>query len=207
MADRPGKPATVSARVATETDLDAVAETLGLAFENDPVWNWAFRVSEHGPEPLRRAWRFVVNSTLDYGWVWLTEGCASASLWIPPGKPEMKQEDEEPFGALLEEQLGADAARVLDTFERFDRAHPHDRGHHYYLSLLATHPDHAGRGIGMGLLADNLARIDAEGAAAFLESSNPANDHRYERLGFSRCGEFELGEDGPVVTQMWRDPR
>jgi len=207
MVDRAGKPATVSARVATETDLDAVAETFGLAFEDDPVWNWAFRVSEHGPEPLRRAWRFVVSSTLDYGWVWLTDGCASASLWIPPGKPELKQEDEEPFGALLEEQLGADAARVLDTFERFDRAHPHDRGHHYYLSLLATHPDQAGRGIGIGLLADNLARIDAEGAAAFLESSNPANDHRYERLGFSRCGEFELGEDGPVVTQMWRDPR
>ena len=37
----------------------------------------------------------------------------------------------------------------------------------------------------MGLLAENLQRIDAEGAPAFLESSNPANDHRYERLGFA----------------------
>ena len=58
----------------------------------------------------------------------------------------------------------------------------------------------------MGLLAATLERIDAEGAPAFLESSNPANDHRYERLGFTRCGEFELAEDGPSVTQMWRDP-
>jgi hypothetical protein len=178
----------VNPRVATAEDLPALAETLGLAFEDDPVWHWAFRVSEHGPGPLRRAWRFLVNSTLDYGWVWCTEGCASASVWIPPGKPEMKPEDEEPFEALLEEQLGAGAARVRDSFERFDRAHPHDRGPHYYLSLLATHPDH-------------------RGAAAFLESSNPVNDHRYERLGFTPCGEFDLGEDGPTVTQMWRAPR
>jgi predicted GNAT family acetyltransferase len=59
----------------------------------------------------------------------------------------------------------------------------------------------------MGLLTATLERIDAEGAPAFLESSNPDNDHRYERLGFRRCGEFELAEDGPSVTQMWRDPR
>jgi GNAT superfamily N-acetyltransferase len=205
MTPESDRPASVEARVATEAELDAVAETFGLAFEDDPVWSWAFRVFEHGPEPLRRAWRFMVNSTLDYGWVWRTEGCASASLWIPPGKPEMKPEDEEPFKALLEEQLGANAARVLDSFERFEAAHPRER-EHYYLSLLATHPDHRGGGLGMWLLGDNLRRIDAEGMPAFLESSNPANDHRYERLGFRRCGEFELGGDGPDVTQMWREP-
>jgi hypothetical protein len=51
-----------------------------------------------------------------------------------------------------------------------------------------------------------LERIDAEGAPAFLESSNPVNTPRYERLGFSVCGEFELPEDGPNVAQMWREP-
>ena len=58
----------------------------------------------------------------------------------------------------------------------------------------------------MGLLADGLARIDTGGHPAFLESSNPANTPRYERLGFVVCGEFELPEDGPNVTQMWREP-
>ncbi len=32
----------------------------------------------------------------------------------------------------------------------------------YYLTLLGTHPDHRGRGIGMGLLARNLELIDSE---------------------------------------------
>jgi GNAT superfamily N-acetyltransferase len=200
------RPAPVDARTAEAADLPAVAETMAEAFYGDPVWAWAFPDPERRLEQQRALWRFAIESALDYGWVWLTAGCASAALWIPPGKPELRPEDEQRLEPLLIELLGDGATRVLDTFERFDAAHPRDEPH-YYLSLLATHPDHRGRGVGMGLLADNLARIDAEGAGAFLESSNPVNDRRYERLGFVRCGEFELSEDGPSVTQMWRDPR
>jgi GNAT superfamily N-acetyltransferase len=94
---------------------------------------------------------------------------------------------------------------VLDTQERFEAAHPHERPH-FYLTMLGTHPQHRGKGIGMALLAETLARIDVERAPAFLESTNPANDHRYERVGFRPSGRFELGEDGPDVTQMWREP-
>ena len=59
----------------------------------------------------------------------------------------------------------------------------------------------------MALLADCLTRIDAEGAAAYLESTNPANEGRYEAQGFAVFDSFELVEDGPPVTQMWREPR
>ena len=206
MAGEAYRPAPVNARIATAADLPAVAETMAKAFYDDPVWGWAFPDPERRLEQHRALWGFAVESALGHGWVWLTEGCASAALWIPPGEPELRPEDEERLGPLLVELLGEGAPRVLETYERFEAAHPHGEPH-YYLSLLATHPDHSGRGQGMGLLADNLARIDAEGVPAYLESSNPANDHRYERLGFVRCGKFELPEDGPSVTQMWRDPR
>jgi hypothetical protein len=36
----------------------------------------------------------------------------------------------------------------------------------------------------------NLALIDQLGVPAYLESSNRANDHRYECLGFVQVGEF-----------------
>ncbi len=58
----------------------------------------------------------------------------------------------------------------------------------------------------MGLLAANLAQIDALGLPAYLESSNPANDARYERLGFVRVGEFSAPRGGPTVGCMWREP-
>jgi predicted N-acetyltransferase YhbS len=102
----------------------------------------------------------------------------------------------------LTELLGEGAAKVLATFERFEDANLEGEPH-YYLSLLGTNPDRCGRRLGMGLLAATLERIDAEGAPAFLESSSLDNTPRYERLGFSVCGEFDLPER---VTQMWRQP-
>jgi GNAT superfamily N-acetyltransferase len=191
--------------VATRAEIPATTETLARAFHADPVWAWAFPDPKRRLEQLRAVWGLVAEAALSYGSAWLTGDCAAVALWIPPGKPELRPEDEERLEGLLTELLGDGAGRVQDTFERFEAAHP-DGDPHYYLSLLGTNPDSRGQGLGMGLLAATLERIDAEGAPAFLESSNPVNTPRYERLGFRRCGEFELPEDGPSVTQMWREP-
>ena len=60
----------------------------------------------------------------------------------------------------------------------------------------------------LNFVADNLELIDASGTAAYLESTNPANNARYERLGFTQIGEFSLpGDDGPPVATMWREAR
>ena len=59
----------------------------------------------------------------------------------------------------------------------------------------------------MALLGENLERIDAQHAPAYLESSNPGNLDRYERVGFVPIGEFRLPDERTVVTTMWRDPR
>jgi GNAT superfamily N-acetyltransferase len=91
----------------------------------------------------------------------------------------------------------------MEVFEAFENAHPNTE-EHFYLSLLGTDPLQRGRGIGMALLRETLARIDELGAPAYLESSNPANDERYESVGFERHGEFTLPADGPTVTTMWR---
>jgi GNAT superfamily N-acetyltransferase len=195
----------VSARVATQGDLSAVTNTLAKAFHSDPVWSWAFPDPERRLEQHRAVWGLFVRSALDHHWVWLADECAAAAVWIPPGRPELSPADEVRLRDLLVELLGDGALRVIETQRRFDAAHPHQEPH-FYLSLLGTHPDHRGHGIGIQLLADTLARIDEEGMPAFLESTNLANDHRYERLGFVSCGEFELSEDGPPVRQMWRAP-
>jgi GNAT superfamily N-acetyltransferase len=199
-----GVPAPIEARVAGANDLEALAEIMARAFVADPVWGWAFADPVRKLEQQRAVWGFALRSALDYGWVRVTTGTTAAALWIPPGRPELRPEDEERFEPLLAEVLGSGAARVLDSFERFGRARPAEP--HYYLSLLATHREHRGKGLGMGLLAESLALIDAEGGGAYLESTNPANHSRYEGVGFVEFDAFELGEDGPPVTQMWRQP-
>ena len=57
------------------------------------------------------------------------------------------------------------------------------------------------------LLAVNLAVLDAQGIPAYLESSNPVNNHRYERAGFRRIGGFDAVLNDATLSTMWRDPR
>jgi GNAT superfamily N-acetyltransferase len=194
-------------RVAVEADREAFAEALARAFESDPVWGWGFEAAEQERKlaALRAVFGFCAEAALGYGWVRVTDGVEAVALWIPPGEPEMSAADAARMPALIEEVCDpASAPRIHALMAAFDRTHPTEPPH-YYLSLLGTHPDHAGQGLGMGLLAANLEEIDAAGAPAYLESSNPANVPRYERHGFRPISEIELLPGIPAV-QMWREP-
>jgi len=118
----------------------------------------------------------------------------------------MSDEQEDRLGELAVEHLGTAADDYLELLTRFDASHPRNEPH-YYLSLLGTHPEHRGRGIGMWLLAHDLAIIDAAHFPAYLESSNPANNDRYARLGFEPFGEFSYPDGDHTVTTMWRPAR
>jgi predicted N-acetyltransferase YhbS len=191
----------VEIRAATPRDLDAATEVLAAAFEHDPLWSWAF------PEPgaLIRWWPVYVESALRFSGVWVLGDFDAVSVWIPPGEAELDAEAEERAEQLVHELAGPRGPEVFELLSRFEAAHPHDPPHHC-LSLLGTDPQQRGNGYGIELLRQNLVRIDAEGMPAYLESSNPANDARYERLGFRPFGGFDRPDGGMTVTTMWRDP-
>ncbi len=189
-------------RQATAADLAAITETIGLAFADDPVWGHAFAGAKDPGAGV--IWRIWIEGALRYPWVRMTGAAEAVSIWIPPGGTELSDEQEQAFRDAALEVLGRTGATYLDEImARFEDAHPQAESH-YYLSLLGTHPAYRGRGIGMNLLADNLALIDREGSPAYLESSNPANNRRYEAVGFKPHGQFQLPDDGPLVTTMWR---
>jgi GNAT superfamily N-acetyltransferase len=193
-------------RQVTDADADRVSELFALAFHGDPTWSWAFPDPQRRLHQHRSLWALLLHSAIPYGSVWMTDDGGAAALWIPPGEHELNEPDEARLEPLVRDLLGPHADDVLGLFERFEANHPRQEPH-YYLSLLGTHPDHRGEGKGMGLLAENLARIDELRLPAYLESSNRANDRRYERLGFVEIGEFSVPGDGPIVGCMWRDPR
>jgi ribosomal protein S18 acetylase RimI-like enzyme len=193
----------VSARRATPADIELVTTIVELAFANDPLWSRA--LSPLSVAQRRPFWRLFAEGTLRYPWTWLLEGDRATSLWIPPGGTEMSPEQEERLSALAS-GLGSEEDNFHELLRRFDVAHPRAEPH-YYLSLLGTHPDHRGQGLGMRLLAHDLELIDEEHCAAYLESSNPANNRRYESAGFKSVGEFSYPGDGPAVTTMWRPRR
>ena len=194
-------------RRATRADLPAVVETLSRAFYDDPTWSWAFPDPDHRLEHHALYWRFFVEQALRFpsSHVIVTEGCEAAAVWLPPGEPDVAPQEESRVERLIERLVGDHAPAVIELVARFGAAHPANPPH-YYLSLLGVHDDHRGNGIGMRLLAENLERFDREGVPTYLESSNSANDFRYERLGYRRVGEFTTPDDQVVIGCFWRDP-
>jgi GNAT superfamily N-acetyltransferase len=190
--------AALEVRTATGDDLDALTTLLTAAFDQDPLWRWAF--PESGLETL---WRFLIRSALRYPNTSIAGDFAAAAVWIPPGGVELTEAEEEQVEPLLRGVIGPRAAEVIELMERFDANHPHDPPH-YYLSLLGTDPSRRGEGIGMALLRHNLAQLDTEGMPAYLESTNPLNDARYGSVGFAPHGAFTTPDHERSVTTMWR---
>lgn len=188
--------------MASVHDAARVVDVIACAFAADPTWSWAF------PDPAarRRWWELSVDGALRYSWVLRTRDFEAVSVWIPPDGTELPVEDEGRVPDLLKELVAARAPDVSELLRRFGEAHPRHESH-YYLSLLGVADTHRGRGLGTALLRENLARIDAAGMPAYLESSNPLNNPKYEALGFVPVASFRAPGDGPVVTGMWRSAR
>jgi GNAT superfamily N-acetyltransferase len=193
------------ARLATPDDASAVATTLAKAFADDPVWGlWTFPEATDRVQLLEEFWAPFVAAALKYDGAWMTGAGEAVALWVPPGMPEMDDDDEVAAAEIIARVCGERAPLVSEAFERFGAARP--TADHWYLSLLATHPEQRGRGLGMALVADRLAFADSTGQAAYLESTNPVNIERYRRAGFEILGAFNVPE-GPQVDTMWRPGR
>jgi len=193
-------------RVARRAELDAISATIALAFATDPVWSRALAGHDGRTDHLRDYWRIILESAARHDRIFLADDGAAVSVWLPPGVGHLAPDLEDGLHALVERSLDPGALADLPELDRrFMAARASVPAEHAYLSLLATHPEHRGRGVGQALLAADLAAWDAAGLPAYLESSNPANDHRYARAGFRPIGGFQAVRDGAPLTMMWRD--
>jgi GNAT superfamily N-acetyltransferase len=192
-------------RPATSGDIETVTRCVTLAFANDPVWEPALRRGDRRTDHHEPYWRLFVERSIDQGSAFMTGGGEAVSIWVPPGGSELSPAGLETLETMLAEVLDPESLTAMHAlYDRFEASRA-PLGPHSYLSLLATHPEHRGRGIGQALLADALARWDDAGVPSYLESTNPANDHRYARAGFRPIGGFEAVLDGHRITAMWRD--
>jgi GNAT superfamily N-acetyltransferase len=186
------------------SEVDRVVATITLAFATDPVWEPALRRRDGRTDHHEPYWRLFVEGATRFGTVRTTDDAGAVSVWLPPGEAELNDDRAAELATLLRRSLDAPDVEAIEAlYARFDASRA-GRPPHAYLSLLATHPDHRGRGIGQVLLAQDLAAWDAEGFPAYLESTNPANDHRYVRAGFRVDGGFRAVRDKAWISAMWR---
>ncbi|MGH6872705.1 MAG: GNAT family N-acetyltransferase [Rhizomicrobium sp.] len=195
-------------RRARQSDVPVIARLFAAAFLADPVMDWIARPGPRRPIGLERFfyWLLTVRA-VPFGEVWMAGDGAVAAAWLPPDTPASP-------GGFVEQ------VKLLPMFLRLcglarlgrgsamgaamEKHHPHEP--HFYLAFIATAPRFQGMGLGAALLEANLARIDAAGAPAWLENSNPKNTRLYERAGFAARTRISPPEAPPLIG-MWRDAR
>lgn len=202
----------VPARLVLAADHPAVARALGEAFGDDPLISWLVAGTSDGAEPSLLAAAFFVpglRAGQRRGHSFVLEdsgpGPAGAAIWSPPDSPMFRRpEGEELAAALVEHGAPGGLDRLAALAGLTGDRHPTDA--HFYLFALGLVPRCRSRGLGPGLITPVLARCDADGLPAYLESSNPRNVTFYQRHGFDTVWE-DAPQDGPSVRGMRRDPR
>lgn len=93
-------------RAASVDELPALAETISLAFHDDPTWSWAFPDPKLRQEQFGVFWAFMIAGALRYSWVMCTDHHEAVAIWIPPGGTELPEEDEARLAPLLASLVG-----------------------------------------------------------------------------------------------------
>ncbi len=190
-------------------DLAATVAALVRAFDDDPVMTWIFPDDNMRRRRLPSFFAAALRSTSprQEGTEVAVQGdrVLGAAIWLPPGtwRPPLWRQLAALPGVVI--RLGSRLSVASATYGALLRVHP--ARPHWYLSGIGTDPPVQGTGVGGQLLRSRLARCDAAGLPAYLESSKERNVPFYERHGFTVIGELSVPGGGPTLWLMWRDPQ
>ena len=172
------------------------------AFADDPIERWCLSCDDV-EAALEAEYLEAASQLATRGWLRVVDDLSGAAAWLPPGEDF----DDDAIDAVVAPVLaahGGDAAR-MDRFWEWSGGH-RPAEPHWYLDLVASHPGRRGAGVGRLLLADGLARVDADGAACFLVTGNPTTVPWYARHGFVMSPGGDAPEGGPPVWFGLRPP-
>jgi ribosomal protein S18 acetylase RimI-like enzyme len=171
----------------------AALETMVAAFRRDPQLRWWFPGEAEYDESAPEFFGVLLDTRIEGGEVWVADGGLAVAMWVPPGGnllgPELVSAR---YGAMLTNLSASASERVVRTDEAVDRLLP--AGAHWYLGVLACHPERHRRGLGWAVAAPVLAAADRAGLPVVLETSSRANVGYYTRRGFALLGEAVMEE-------------
>jgi GNAT superfamily N-acetyltransferase len=188
----------VAVRPAEADDVDRTCRTAMRAFVADPVMRWLYPDDDEYERGGGEVFRWPMLRWLMLGSLYTTPDCVGVAAWIPPGRPEAtpdvpslphppeRLEKFAAIGAALAEHTPAEL--------------------HWYLNLLATHPDWQRRGVGAALMDAVFALADGNGYPCYLETETLDNVAYYSHHGFRVRSEWDLPLDGPHMWGMIRQP-
>ena len=172
---------------------------LTLAFAADPPSRWLYPEAETYVNYFPAFARALGGAAFARQTAVASPDHAAVALWLDPDAAP----DEHAMERLIEESVApSKRATMAAVVEEMVRHHPDES--HWYLPFIGVEPPRQGRGLGAALLQTAIARCDAEGLPAYLESTNPRNRPLYERHGFEAVGEIRIGDCPPIVPMLRR---
>jgi GNAT superfamily N-acetyltransferase len=182
-------------RLATLADIDAVAAMVTAAFTTDPAWSFIIGPGDaHAMAAFARA---LLIPRIRRGTAWVTDACTAVAMWDRRSADGPVDEDHDASWADFRADVGESIWSRLEAYDSaVDAASP--TRPYWYLGVLATHPDHQGRGLATTVLHPGLAAADAEGWDCWLETSTPANKAFYAGRGFTEGVAFDVPGGPPT---------
>jgi GNAT superfamily N-acetyltransferase len=165
---------------ATPAARERVVETVVSAFPADPAFRYFFAEKATFEEQAAVFTGYLFDQRVDHGTVWVIENGVAVAMWDPPASADSAV-------AIGHEPNTLDLPEAtLKRLDRYDAAvyAALPSTPHWYLGILATHPDYAGRGWGRLAMTTGLDRAVAAGLPAYLETTNEGNVDLYRRAGW-----------------------
>jgi GNAT superfamily N-acetyltransferase len=189
-------------RRATREDEDAAVATVVAAFAHDPAWQ--FIVGGRHKDVSPHFARTLFRSRVDNGTVWVTDDVTAVGMWEKRDSAEPGHEGADDGWAAYREAVGPELWARLEFWEgALDASRPTPP--YWYLGVLATHPDHTGRGLATSVMTPVLEIADREHLDCWLETASIPNLTFYDRRGFCQRLPIDV-EGGPQTWWLRRAP-
>jgi ribosomal protein S18 acetylase RimI-like enzyme len=202
---------TLRQHVLTRAEVDATADLLARALDDDPAYRFLFPREGGRYAGLRAFFRGNLMTHLPFGCTFVAHEagtiCATVTLRPPEGFRVTAL-------AMIRSGLLSFAVahgrrtvgRVLALKRVYDDLESAAAGRtpHWHIHMMAVDPRRQGRGVGSQLLADVLARTAADDGARrpiVLTTHKPQNVTFYRRSGFEVVGERDVALGAPY--RVW----
>ena len=188
-------------RRAEVTDFRNLCVTAMRAFHDDPVMRWLYPDDEDYFQPNGAVFAPAMTNWIANQQPWCTDDGAGLAIWFPPIER----------GAVEPDWIDVGPPPTPERLKRFELIGPVMEANkpseaHWYLQLLATHPDWQRQGFGALLMDVVFERADADGVPCYLETERPELVAYYRHHGFEVRSEWDIDPDavlGEVGPHMW----
>jgi ribosomal protein S18 acetylase RimI-like enzyme len=200
---------TVEVCRATREQIPELARVLARAFADDPVYGWLMPGGVERSARLESMFELQLSRySVGLCDTFTTPGLDGCAIWKPPGDYKESLAEQLQVLPQFARILGwRGIPRGMKLMQHMDALHARIApGPHVYLNVLGVEPRRQGRSVGQLLLQPMLARCDAAGQDAYLETANVRNVPFYERNGFE-LRELARHPQLPTFWAMFRRAR